>query len=176
MILSEAERLNGGTNGYATNGRTFRLLLELMLETGMRVSDAIRYDPNACAKSEYLWIYSFEPKKQKRNQKKTQAEVFLSERLKTAIDDCNWLSASLPFAYRKFDESTAMEAAVYERLQAIGERCGVKDCRPHRLRDTFAVTMLLKGAPLEDVSKLLSHSSTAVTEKYYASWIPSRKL
>ena len=176
LILNETERLNGGTSGYATNGKTFRLLLELMLETGMRVGDAIRYDPKRCKKSKYLWTYSFEPQKQKKKEKPKQAEVYLTKKLKTTIDKCHWFSKSLPFTYRAFDDSTAMESAVYERMQAIGERCGVADCRPHRLRDTFAVRMLLKGIGLEDVSKLLGHSSIAVTEKYYAAWIPSRKL
>lgn len=175
-ILSEAERIKGGTSGYATKGRTFRLLVELMLETGMRVGDSIRYDPKHCVKSEHLWTYSFEPQKQKRNDKPKQAEVFLTERLKTAIDECDWLSKSFPFAYREFDESTTMESAVYERMQAIGMRCNVADCRPHRLRDTFAVRMLLNDISLEDVSKLLCHSTIAVTEKYYAAWIPARKL
>src|SRR5262249_13245674 len=36
-VLSEALKLNGGTHGYAKYPKTFRLLLELMLETGMRV-------------------------------------------------------------------------------------------------------------------------------------------
>ena len=80
------------------------------------------------------------------------------------------------FTYRPLAEIEEMGAAVRERMQAIGERCGVNDCRPHRFEDTFAVTMLMKGIPLEDVFKLLSHSSIAVTEKYYAAWIPARKL
>jgi integrase len=33
-----------------------------------------------------------------------------------------------------------------------------------------------EGVPLEDVSKLLGHASIAVTEKYYAPWVVSRKL
>jgi integrase len=176
LILKEAGKLNGGTTGYATNGKTFRLLLELMLETGLRVGDAIRFDPARCTKSKLLWIYQFEPQKQKKNEKAKQAEVFLTKKLKTAIDECKWMSENLPFAYRPLTETREMTGAVRERMEAIGERCKVQDCRPHRLRDTFAVKMLVAGISLEDVSHLLCHSSVAITEKYYAAWIPSRKL
>ncbi|MGD1096491.1 MAG: SDR family NAD(P)-dependent oxidoreductase [Bryobacteraceae bacterium] len=53
-IFAEALDLNGGTHGYAKHPKTFRLLLELMLETGMRVGDAIRYDPTLVVKGEHL--------------------------------------------------------------------------------------------------------------------------
>lgn len=46
--------------------------------------------------------------------------------------------------------------------------------RSHMLRDTFAVEMLLAGVPLEKVSKLLTHESVTITEKYYAKWTASR--
>jgi len=36
----------------------------------------------------------------------------------------------------------------------------------HRLRDTFAVDLLGKGVPLEEVSKLLGHESIRTTEKH----------
>ena len=173
-ILDEAERLNGGTEGYASNGRTFRLLLELMLETGLRVSDAVRYDPQRCVRSD-LWVYTFEPTKQRRNKQRRTAEVFLSDRLHGAIDHAAWLSLRYPFAYRAFDSGpTTLEYTVYITMRAIGERCGVADCRPHRLRDTFAVRMLLRGVPIEDVSRLLGHASVLVTQKYYAAWTTSR--
>ena len=89
------------------------------------------------------------------------------------------MSDALPFAYRAVadgDETDYLAQAVYERLRAVGKACDVDDCRPHRLRDTFAVRLLVKGVPLEDVSKLLGHASIAVTEKYYAPWVASRKL
>jgi integrase len=63
---------------------------------------------------------------------------------------------------------------VYDLMQSIGGRCGVDDCRPHRLRDTFAVRALLRDVPIGDVSKLLGHSSVKITEMYYAKWIPAR--
>ncbi|HEY0263632.1 MAG TPA: site-specific integrase [Granulicella sp.] len=47
--------------------------------------------------------------------------------------------------------------------------------RSHMLRDTFAVEMLLAGVPLEKVSKLLTHESVAITERYYAKWTRIRK-
>jgi integrase len=47
--------------------------------------------------------------------------------------------------------------------------------RSHMLRDTFAVEMLLAGVPLEKVSKLLTHESITMTERYYAKWTASRR-
>jgi hypothetical protein len=40
LILEALKKLNGGTMGHAKHGKTSRLLIELMLETGLRVSDA----------------------------------------------------------------------------------------------------------------------------------------
>lgn len=45
----------------------------------------------------------------------------------------------------------------------------------HRLRDTFAVDLLSKGVPLEEVSKLLGHESIKTTERHYARWIKGRQ-
>jgi integrase len=174
-ILDEADRLSGGREGYATCGPTFRLLLEFMVETGARVSDAVRFDPSRCIHSDHLWVYRFEPTKQRSNKQRKQAEVFLSDRLYTAISQAAWFSRRYPFAYRPFDSGpTTLEYTAYITMQTIGARCGVADCRPHRLRDTFAVRMLLRGVAIEDVSRLLGHSSVLVTQKYYAAWTTGR--
>ena len=45
----------------------------------------------------------------------------------------------------------------------------------HRLRDTFAVELLLAGVPIERVSVLLGHQSVPVTEKHYNHWVRSRQ-
>jgi site-specific recombinase XerD len=45
----------------------------------------------------------------------------------------------------------------------------------HRLRDTFAVDLLEKGIPMEDVSKLLGHRSIKTTERSYAKWVKGRQ-
>jgi integrase/recombinase XerD len=170
-ILQEAEKLNGGTHGYAKHPKTFRLLLELMLATGLRVSDAVRFNPSALVKGESLWAYTYAPLKRRRTEKRKHIEAYVTDRFKKAVEACEWLSPKLPFYY-----GAQSAQAVYERMQSIGSRCGVADCRPHRLRDTFAVRKLLAGLQLEDVSRLLGHSSVKVTESYYAKWTAGRKL
>jgi integrase len=44
----------------------------------------------------------------------------------------------------------------------------------HQLRDTFAVELLLQGWHLEDVSKLLTHTSIKTTQDHYAPWVRAR--
>jgi hypothetical protein len=44
----------------------------------------------------------------------------------------------------------------------------------HQLRDTFAVAQLLSGTSMQDLSKMLSHKSVKITEKYYSPWVPER--
>ena len=61
------------------------------------------------------------------------------------------------------------------RLGIIADRAGVAGFRPHRLRDTFAVSLLGEGVLIEDVSILLGHRSIQTTERYYAPWDRRRR-
>jgi integrase len=174
-ILDHALEMDGGTHGYAKQPKTFRLLLELMLETGLRVGDAVGFDPVTLSKGDSLWIYTYQPQKQKRAEKPKLLEAYITDTTKKRIDACTWLSSKRPFWYGAGTDPTPLAQAVYERMQGIGARAGIDDCRPHRLRDTFAVRALLRGMQLDDVSRLLGHSSVKVTETYYAKWVASRK-
>ena len=62
-----------------------------------------------------------------------------------------------------------------QRLAGIAEKAGVEDFRTHRLRDTFAIELLLADVSIEDVSVLLGHSSVQTTERHYAPWDRSRR-
>lgn len=186
MIFDAAEKLNGGTHAYATHPKTFRLLLQLMHETGMRCGDAIRFDPQSVVKSQQLFKYVYQPQKTRKAAAKKLATVYLTESLYTAILNCKWMSYNRPFAYLPIkganDKTTYMANEVYERMKAIGQKCKdangnpvlIEDCRPHRFRDTYAVRLLEKGMSLDAVSKLLNHNSVVVTEKHYAKWVQSR--
>jgi integrase/recombinase XerD len=45
----------------------------------------------------------------------------------------------------------------------------------HQFRDTFACSLLQAGVSLQDVSVLLAHRSTKITEKHYSPWVKSRQ-
>lgn len=173
-ILDGSAKLSHGKGRYASHPETFRLLLELLLATGMRVGDAVRFDPRAAIKGETLWIYSYSPQKGRRDKRAKIIEAYLADWLKSAIDKCHWLSPGMPFAFGAARDTAYLAHEVYERMQTIGAHAGVADCRPHRLRDTFAVRALLRGMSLDDVSRLLGHSSVKVTEAYYTKWVPAR--
>lgn len=189
-ILDGASKLNGGVSAYAKYPKTFRLLLEAMNETGMRCGDTIRYDPSSCVKSDLMWKYTYIPQKTRRDKKPKIATVYFTNRLKEAIDNCDWMSSRRPFAYltvdtknEKNDKTTYMANEVYERMKAVGARFvdengkpkPIEDCRPHRFRDRFAVRLLEKGMSVDDVSKLLNHQSISVTEKHYTKWVEARR-
>lgn len=45
----------------------------------------------------------------------------------------------------------------------------------HRFRDPFAISLLLKGVDLANVSVLLGHGSIKVTERHYSPWVKARQ-
>jgi len=62
-------------------------------------------------------------------------------------------------------------------IRPLFEAAGVRSGHmiSHRLRDTFAVDLLQKGVPMEEVSKLLGHESIKTTERHYAKWVKGRQ-
>ncbi len=61
------------------------------------------------------------------------------------------------------------------RLRSVATAAKVANFHSHRLRDTFAVELLLAGVSMGDVSILLGHSSVQTTERYYAPWNRTRR-
>lgn len=62
-----------------------------------------------------------------------------------------------------------------EGVQAAFVAAGMPFGHSHQLRDTFAVNLLQRGIPMEEVSKLLGHTSIKTTERSYAPWVTARQ-
>jgi integrase len=60
-------------------------------------------------------------------------------------------------------------------LRALFIAAGMPKGHPHQLRDTAAVEWLKAGVPIEEVSRLLGHSSIKTTERHYNPWVQSRQ-
>ena len=71
-----------------------------------------------------------------------------------------------------------MTVSMGQRVKKVFTAAGLDDgqhMKSHRLRDTFAVELLSKGVPMEEVSKMLGHTSIKTTEKHYAKWAKGRQ-
>lgn len=55
------------------------------------------------------------------------------------------------------------------------KRINIDYKKPHAIRDTYATTLVRRGANIHDVKNLLGHSSIKITEKYYIYVFPEDK-
>jgi integrase/recombinase XerD len=60
-------------------------------------------------------------------------------------------------------------------LREVFRAAGMPDGHPHQLRDTYAVGLLERGVPMEEVSKALGHGSIKTTEKFYNPWVKTQQ-
>jgi len=58
------------------------------------------------------------------------------------------------------------KCAFWNGFQAPCRRAGIKDFRVRDMRHTCASSLVQGGVPLLEVSKLLGHSTTEMTERY----------
>lgn len=63
----------------------------------------------------------------------------------------------------------------FSRLRKLLDLAKLSHRTPHNFRHHFAVEHLLRGTPIEDVSRLLGHANISVTMKSYAAWIKDRQ-
>jgi integrase/recombinase XerD len=56
-----------------------------------------------------------------------------------------------------------------DMLLRLATCAGVNDCHPHKFRHSFATRFMASGGDVYDLSKLMGHSSVAITEGYLKS-------
>jgi integrase/recombinase XerD len=164
-ILEAADSVR--TQGKFRQGNRLRIraMILLLRYAGLRISDAAVLERSRLA-DDKLFLYT----------QKTGTPVWvpLPPRVVQALQQSPsdnpqyffWNGRSLPTSAVKIWERT------FER---VFELANIPNGTLHRFRDTFAVELLLKGVPIEQVSILLGHSSLKVTEKHYAPWVKARQ-
>lgn len=164
-MLTVADAFNGRGRFRLGNRQRIRAMILLLRYSGLRISDAAVLERSRLS-GDKLFLYT----------QKTGTPVWVPLPPKTV----EALNAS-PSENRKYffwngrcDRKSAVK--IWERtFQKVFEKAHVPNGTIHRFRDSFAVELLLKGVPIEQVSVLLGHSSLKVTEKHYAPWVKARQ-
>jgi integrase/recombinase XerD len=155
----ELERIRG-----ACNTEKHRLMVEVLVYTGLRISDVMRLGPD-CLRDGNIFLHTA----------KTGVAV--------SVPIPEWLSEKLakldaPYWFWNREGESSIETATGNARRAfrkIFRRASVNG-HLHRFRDTASVRWLLGGVPLEEVSILLGHSSVRITERHYAPFVKERQV
>jgi integrase/recombinase XerD len=173
-------------NGATTNSRRVRAYLKLLRWSGLRAGDGACLAKSKLRDDDSLVLYQAKVKdkanapvcvllpheiaQELRNVPPSTLTnpnyFFWSGRSKRKSEVSNWIKIFgkiLSKATELFPESF---------LESDGQP---KSAHLHMLRDTFAVEYLLAGMSLEEVSRLLGHSSVLITQKHYAPWVLQRQ-
>ena len=149
-----------------------RALIQLMRYTGLSIRDAVTLERKEFFKDGKL--YRVTTARQKTG---THVSVPIPDAVAKEVIAAMKLNGSQHYIFWNTGTGKPQSAVTnwQHDLRAAFRAAGMPEGHPHQLRDTFAVGLLEKGVPLEEVSKLLGHTSIRTTEKHYAPWVKARQ-
>ena len=166
-ILEAAERIRE-THPKMPLGCEKRLkaLILLMRYSGLRISDAVGLKRETIGSGGRLFLY----------QAKTGHPVVVPvpDFVMKALKDCD--EGNEYYFWTGMGKLKSGLTEWQDRLKKVFTMAGIPDGHGHRLRDSFAVSLLERGVSLETVSMLLGHQNIHTTRLHYAPWVQSRQI
>lgn len=166
----EIERILWATEEYPNkgiysfqSGRRIKAFVNLLRYSGLRIRDAVMLSREKLDGNKLL-LYT----------QKTGQPVWLPLP-ESVVDELHEVTPTGTYFFWSGNGTPKSAVADWQRsLARLFKIAGVRG-HAHRFRDTFSVSLLKKGVPLETVSILLGHNSIRTTEKHYAPWVQSRQ-
>lgn len=149
-----------------------RALVQMMRHTGLAIRDAVTLERSELQK--HGTLYRVTTSRQKTG---THVSVPIPRAVANEVLAAMKLNEHPRYIFWNTGEGTPQTAVTHWQhdLRQAFRAAGMPNGHPHQLRDTFAVGLLSAGLPLEEVSKLLGHTSIKTTEKHYAPWVTTRQ-
>jgi integrase/recombinase XerD len=149
------------------NQRVYAFILA-MRSSGLRISDVTGLAVNSLDKHNRLKLH----------QAKTgeYVSILLDQTGADALRSVVPLNQNKQYFF--WTGESKMPAAVSnwrKRIADVFTDAAIVNGHTHRFRDTFAVALLEKRATIENVSRLLGHTSIKITERHYSPWVKSRQ-
>lgn len=137
-----------------------RAILELLLSSGMRVSELTGLDVNDIdLNNMVIHIRHGKGDKERITYMSDVAKVYLIRYLSERN-----VQGEKVFYNKKFQPLN--NGGVRHILKTLGERAGVEHVHPHRFRRTFATGMASRGMDIQDIKTLLGHVKLDTTLEY----------
>ncbi|HZP06749.1 MAG TPA: tyrosine-type recombinase/integrase [Terracidiphilus sp.] len=178
LTPDEFDRLLAGVNVLddEVDRKRLRSLFLLMRWTGLAIRDALTIERAEFHKDEAKGIYRVVTERQKTG---THVSVPLHPAIAEEILATPQKTLNARYVFWDGSDGARFANRFYERYVTKAFKAAgivsLGNMKSHRLRDTFAVDLLEKGVPMEEVSKLLGHESIRTTEKHYAKWVKGRQ-
>jgi len=162
-VLAAADELAG----WGSFGPKARAMVLLLRYSGLRIQDAACLERRRL-KDGRLFLYT----------QKTGTPVYcpLPPTAITALESVPNGHADYVFWNGRSERETTVKSwnRVFQKIFRTADP-PIVGGHPHRFRDTFAVSLLLKGVDIAHVSILLGHASIKITERHYAPWVKARQ-
>lgn len=153
-------------------GRRIRALIQLMRFSGLAIRDAVTLERDEIVRDSKKKLYRIVTKR-------TKTGTHVSVPIPHDVAQEVLAVANGNPRYVFWNTGTGKEQSAVTNwqhdLRRLFRAAGFPSGHPHQLRDTFAVGLLKKGVPIEEVSKALGHESIKTTEKHYAAWVEARQ-
>lgn len=143
------------------------VIIKLLYYTGMRIGEVqMLNEENILWDSRQLLV---------RGKGDKERLIPINQKLMEMLENWAEVRVSLPFLKspsffislgRNHRGKRISYGAMRQIVKRILQEAGLGDYSPHKLRHTFATQLLDKGAPLEQISKLLGHSRLDTTLIY----------
>jgi integrase len=165
----EVKRILSACEQYPRRGGVeiarLKAFVQLLLDTGLRIGDAVRLERRNVVDGR-LRIRTA----------KTGVHVSVPLTLQLADRLNGVIGTSSCFYF--WSGAGKLKSAIgdWQRsLSRLFKLAAVPNACAHRFRHTAAKRLLMSGIPIERVAVLLGHSSSTITMKHYANWIPERQ-
>jgi integrase/recombinase XerD len=157
---------------HGLTAKRIHALVKLMRHSGMAIRDTVTLERAEIRHSKN--IYRIVTSRQKTG---THVSVPIPPDVAKEVLAVAELNENPKYIF--WNSGTGTERTIVTNWQSDLKRlfvaAGMPSGHSHQLRDTFAVGLLDKGVPIEELSKLLGHSSIRTTERSYAPWVQTRQ-
>lgn len=149
------------------DGMRLRTYIEVMINTGLRPSEALNLNISEVTESEIRIVGK--GKKRRRVYINNRARHWIKAYCNMRTDNCPALFVTNPKHSPRIPRAISLDR-MEEQFRGVFRSTGLrKRVTPHTLRHTYATTLLANGCPTDYVARLLGHSKVETTRRHYLS-------